>query len=448
MDRDYDLLVLGGGSGGLAHAQRAAEYGARVGVVESGRLGGTCVNVGCVPKKVMWYTADRAHHFDHAEDYGFDIAVRGHDWARLKKSRDAYIARLNGIYARNLDARAVDHIGGYGRFADANTVIVGDEEYSADRIVIATGGQPIVPDLPGAGLGITSDGFFELTARPERVLIVGSGYVAVEFAGIFNELGTETTLVVRRDAVLRHFDSMLGDELMHAMQGNGITVQTGVVPGALEETGEGLMLVSAEEQRLGPVDCVVWAVGRSPNTAGLDTAAAGVELDDGGFVPVDEYQKTNVDNIFALGDVTRGPALTPVAIAAGRRLADRLYGGMDGRRLDYTVVPTVIFGHPTMGTVGLSEAEARERYGDNMKVYNASFTGMYYALGDRKQRSHMKLVTAGREERVVGCHIFGEGADEMLQGFAVAIRMGATKSDFDDTIAIHPTSAEELVTMR
>jgi glutathione reductase (NADPH) len=448
MEKDYDLVVLGGGSGGLAHAQRAAEYGVRAAVVESGPLGGTCVNVGCVPKKVMWYTADRAHHFDHAGDYGFDIEVRGHDWGKLKRSRDEYVARLNGIYARNLDARDVHYIAGYGSFRDANTVAVGDREITAERIVVATGGQPMVPDVPGAEFGITSDGFFELENRPESVLIVGSGYIAVEFAGIFNELGTDTTVVVRKDALLRHFDSMLGDELMHAMRGNGIKIETGVVPAGVERTSAGLMLASGDGRNFGPAECVVWAVGRSPNTAGLDAAAAGVELDGQGFVPVDEFQKTNVDNIFALGDVTRQPALTPVAIAAGRRLADRLYGGMEGRRLDYTLVPTVIFGHPTMGTVGLTEEQAREAYGDDIKVYNSSYTGMYYALGDKKQRSHMKLITAGDDERVVGCHIFGEGADEMLQGFAVAMRMGATKRDFDDTIAIHPTSAEELVTMR
>ena len=448
MSKRYDLIVLGGGSGGVAHARRAAEYGAKVAVIEHGRLGGTCVNVGCVPKKVMWYTASHAHHFEHAADYGFDVAVNGHDWNAVKTRRDDYVARLNSIYENLLDGSGVDYISGSASFVDAHTVAVGDDHYGGDRIVIATGGRPILPDIPGVNLGITSDDFFALEERPRRVLIAGSGYISVELAGVFNGLGSETQVVVRKDGVVRSFDAMLGTELIEAMRKDGIDVVTRVIPAALDQTDAGLVMTAEDGRTFGPVDCVLWAVGREPNTDNLELANAGVEADQGGFVPVDKFQQTNVEHIFALGDVTGAVALTPVAIAAGRRLADRLYGGMEGRHLDYNNVPTVIFSHPPMGTVGLTEDEARAEYGDDIKVYTSGFTAMYYALGDKKQRSAMKLITAGPDERVVGCHVIGDGADEMMQGFAVAIRMGATKADFDDTVAIHPTSAEELVTMR
>ena len=448
MAERYDLLVIGGGSGGLAHAQRAAEYGAKAAVIEYGPLGGTCVNVGCVPKKVMWYAAHHAHGLHHAANYGFDIDVKGHDWAGLKERRDAYIERLNGIYENNLDKRGVTYIKGRARFVDATTVHVDGRTVEADRVVIATGGRPSVPDIPGAELGITSDDFFQLEERPQRVLIAGSGYIAVELAGVFSALGSNVQLVVRKDSVLREFDSMLATRLMDCMDRDEIDLVTRVVPKSLGKTDDGLVLHAEDGRTFGPADCLVWAIGRSPNTEALDAEKAGVEVDESGFITTDKLQQTNVDTVFALGDVTGRAALTPVAIAAGRRLADRLYGGMEGRHLDYETIPTVIFSHPTIATVGLTEEQAREQYGDGVKVYKSSFIGMYYALGTNKRRSEMKLITVGEDERVVGCHVIGEGADEMMQGFAVAIRMGATKKDFDDTVAIHPTSSEELVTMR
>ena len=448
MAEEYDLLVIGGGSGGLAHAQRAAEYGARAAVIEYGPLGGTCVNVGCVPKKVMWYAAETQHHLEHAADYGFDIDVRGHDWASLKARRDAYVTRLNGIYENNLDRRGVDYIQGAAHFVDPHTLAVGDKHYRAERIAIATGGRPMVPDIPGAGYGIVSDDFFTLEERPQRVLIAGSGYIAVELGGVFNALGSDVNIVVRKDGIVRSFDAMLGEEVMEAMEASGIRFDIHVIPESLEKTDEGLVLTSTDGRRFGPVDCVLWAIGREPNSDTLELDAAGVHTDEQGFIPVDKFQTTNVGHIFALGDVTGAQALTPVAIAAGRRLADRIYGRMEGRHLDYRLVPTVIFSHPPMGTVGMTEAEARAEYGDAVKVYLSRFTPMYYALGEKKQRSVMKLITAGSDERIVGCHVIGDGADEMMQGFAVAIKMGARKKDFDDTVAIHPTSAEELVTMR
>jgi len=444
----FDLIVIGGGSGGLAHAQRAAEYGVKAAAIESGPLGGTCVNVGCVPKKIMWYSAHHAHQAQHAKEFGFDLSLNGHNWALLKAKRDAYVRRLNGIYASNLDKRDVAYIAGHGSFVDAHTVAVAGKNYTADNIVIATGGYPIVPDIPGANLGITSDGFFELEQRPQKVAVLGSGYIAVELAGVLNGLGSDTSVLVRKDGVLRNFDVMVRAELGQAMLQSGIALETGVVPQALERRDDGLHLIAVDGRKFGGFDAVLWAVGRAPNVASLNAEAAGVETDARGFIPTNEYQKTNVDNIFALGDVTGRDALTPVAIAAGRRLADRLYNGMTDRRLEYHTIPTVVFSHPPIGTVGLTEHEARAVHGDDVKVYETRFNPMMYAFSEAKVQTAMKLVVTGDDERVIGCHLIGDGADEMLQGFAVAIRMGATKQHFDDTVAIHPTSAEELVTMR
>lgn len=448
MTKQFDLIVIGGGSGGLAHAQRAAEYGAQAAVIEFAPLGGTCVNVGCVPKKIMWYTAHHAHLARLAGDFGFDVKVNGHDWGALKKSRDTYIARLNGIYESNLDRRGVTYVNGRAKFIDSHTVAVDGTHYSAARIVIATGGFPIVPRIHGAELGVTSDGFFQLPERPQKVALVGSGYIAVELAGIFNELGSETSILVRKDGVLRSFDAMLREELQKALAAAGITLETGVIPHSLEKTEAGIKLLAEDGREFGDYDAVVWAVGRAPNTETLELEAAGVEHDGFGFLRTDEWQKTNVDHIFALGDVTGRAALTPVAIAAGRRLADRLYGGMPDRRLDYNLIPTVIFSHPPIGTIGMTEAEARKEYDDAVKIYETRFNPMAYAFSEEKVPTSMKLITVGPDEKIVGCHIIGDGADEMLQGFAVAIKMGATKTQFDDTVAIHPTSAEELVTMR
>jgi len=448
VDTEFELLVIGGGSGGLAHAQRAAEHGVKAAVAEYGPLGGTCVNVGCVPKKIMWYSAHHAHQIRYAGDFGFDVSLNGHDWPALKKKRDAYILRLNGIYKANLEKRRVTHLQGHARFIDAHTVDVNGKWIVAKRIVIATGGYPIVPRIPGVEHGITSDGFFELAERPQKVALVGSGYVSVELAGVFNALGSETTILVRKNGVLRNFDGMIREELEIAMQRNGIVLETGVVPHELSSTTAGLRLVAEDGREFGDYDALLWAVGRAPNTETLNLEVTGVETDGFGFIPTDNWQQTNVENIFALGDVTGRAALTPVAIAAGRRLADRLYNGMTDSRLEYHSIPTVIFTHPPIGTVGLTEDQARKEYGDNIKVYHSRFDPMAYAFSDHPAPTAMKLIVTGADENVVGCHIVGDGADEMLQGFAVAIRMGATKADFDNTVAIHPTSAEELVTLR
>lgn len=442
-----DLIVIGGGSGGLAAAQRAAEYGARVAVVEAGRLGGTCVNVGCVPKKIMWNAASAAHAIHDAAGYGFDIVSSGHDWPALKTRRDAYILRLNGIYERNLANKNVEYIAGFGVLEGPNRVRVGDRLLSADRVLIAVGGEPIVPDLPGAELGITSDGFFELDTLPSRVALVGSGYVSVELAGMLRALGAEVELFVRFDGVLREFDEMLQRSACSALRADGIELHLHAIPAGIDETDDGSILVTEDGNRFGPFDALIWAIGRRPLTPALGLESAGVAVDGDGFIPTDEFQQTNVPDIFAVGDVTGRAALTPVAIAAGRRLADRLYGGRPGRRLDYDNISTVVFTHPPIGTCGLTEQRAREQYGDEVSVFQSEFVPMINSFTEHRTQASMKLVTVGADQRIVGIHLFGPGTDEMLQGFAVAIRMGATKQDFDDTVAIHPTSAEELVTM-
>jgi len=446
---EFDLAVIGGGSGGIACARRAAAYGARAVVIEAGRLGGTCVNVGCVPKKVMWNTAHVADSLRDAPDYGFQVTVDGHDWATLKTKRDAYIGRLNGIYERNLANDKVELVRGYARFAGPHALEVDGRTITAHHIVVATGGRPMLPTIPGAELGITSDEFFELTERPERVVIVGSGYVSVELGGVFAALGSKVTMVIRGETVLRSFDAMLGSGLLKAMREDGVEVVTNAYPEALEKNVDGeLELVLTNGRRLPPADCVLWAIGRQPCVEDLGLDAAGVRLDAYGFIETDMYQATNVDGIYAIGDVTGRAQLTPVAIAAGRRLSDRVFGGQHGRHLDYENIPTVIFSHPPIGTVGLSESAARAKYGDDIEVFLSGFVPLYHAMTTRKVRAEMKLITTGVNRKIVGAHVLGWGADEMLQGFAVAIRMGATKQDFDDTVAIHPTSAEEFVTMK
>jgi len=449
MTEQYDLIAIGGGSGGLAAAQRAAEYGARALVIERSRLGGTCVNVGCVPKKVMWHAAELAQAFSDAADYGFSFPSPDHDWQTLVNNRENYIRRLNGIYERNLNKRSVDWVHGAARLVDTKTVDVDGKHFSAPHIIIATGGEPVVPDVPGAELGITSDGFFALQERPQNVAIAGSGYIAVETAGVLSSLGSRVELFARYDSVLRSMDPMLQEGVIQALETHGVVVQLNSIPAGLFEDDDGIVLRTERGSEFGPFDTVIWATGRRPLTGGLGLASAGVAVDDNGYINVDKFQQSSVPGIYAIGDVTGQAELTPVAIAAGRRLSDRLFGGMEGRYLDYENIPTVIFSHPPIGTVGLTEPEAKERYGaEAVKVYTSGFVPLYYGIMQHKVRANMKLVTTGPEERVVGCHMIGQGSDEILQGFAVAIKMGACKRDLDDTVAIHPTSAEELVTMR
>jgi glutathione reductase (NADPH) len=450
MTRHYDYIAIGAGSGGIASVNRAAMYGKKCALIERGAIGGTCVNVGCVPKKVMWHAAQVAEAIGlYGPDYGFDATVNRFDWARLVQNRSAYIERIHGSYETGLGKNKVDVVAGSARFVDAHTIEVGGERLSADHILIATGCRPTRPDIPGAEHGIDSDGFFELNEMPRRTAVVGAGYIAVELAGVLNALGSQTHLFVRKDMPLRRFDPLLAETLVEVMQAEGPALHARAVPKAVVKNADGSLTLQLEDGGSETVDCLVWAIGREPDTSGLGLATAGVALNERGYVAVDKYQNTNVPGIYAVGDITGQLELTPVAVAAGRRLSERLFNGRLDEHLDYENVPTVVFSHPPIGTVGLTEPEARAKYGDaEVKAYKSSFTAMYTAVTRHRQPARMKLVCVGKEERIVGIHGIGFGMDEMLQGFAVALKMGATKKDFDDTVAIHPTAAEEFVTMR
>ena len=449
MSKHYDLIAIGGGSGGLSAAERAAMHGKRAAVVEMNKLGGTCVNVGCVPKKVMWNGAQIASMLKDAKGYGFDVTLNAFDWKKLKEGRDNYINGILDWYGSYLSDSDIDHLQGRARFVGPKTLEVNGETYTADHIVISPGGEPVIPDVPGAEIGLDSNGFFALDELPDHVAIVGSGYIAVEIAGLLNALGSKVTLMLRGHQVLRHFDSMLREGLMEEMLADGISILSEVHIAGIERETDGSLCVRTRdgECHIG-YDQLIWAVGRRPLTDELGLEAAGVEIDERGFIPVDEYQNTKVEGVYALGDATGQIALTPVAIAAARRLGDRLFGGQPERKMDYTNVATVVFSHPPMGTVGLSEEQARDEHGEAVKVYQSRFTPMYHALSGSHVKMGMKLVCVGAQEKVVGVHIIGPQADEMLQGFAIGVRLNLPKREFDDTVAIHPTASEELVTMR
>lgn len=452
-DTHFDYLVIGGGSGGIGTANRAAMHGAKVGLIEAKHLGGTCVNVGCVPKKAMWFAGQISDAVHYGPDYGFDLdreeVLKNFSWSKLVESRQAYIGRIHQSYDRVLGNNKVQVIKGYGRFVDAKTVEVDGVQYTADHITIATGGEPAIPAIPGAEYGIDSDGFFDLTERPGRVAVLGAGYIAVELAGVLHALGSETHLLVRKHKPLRSFDDMLSDTLVDVMKAEGPALHTQSVPTEITKESDGSLTIHLENGNTLNVDTVIWAVGRKPHTHSINLEAAGVETNERGYIPVDKFQNTNVPGIYAVGDNIGKVELTPVAVAAGRRLSERLFNNKPDEHLDYDNVATVVFSHPPIGTVGLTEQEAISRHGEeNVKVYSSGFTSMYTALTQYRQPSKMKLVTVGKEEKIVGIHCIGHGSDEMLQGFAVALKMGATKADFDNTVAIHPTSAEEFVTMR
>ena len=447
---DYDLAVLGGGSGGLAGAFRAAAHGARVVLLEPGEFGGTCVNVGCVPKKAMWLAAELSQRIDLASRVGFDLAPPAFDWKEFTVHRQRYIAGIHDSYRKRLDAARIVHLPCRGHFVDAHTVETPQGlRVTAAHVLIATGGKPKRPEVPGAELGLVSDDFFNLCAAPARVAIIGGGYIAVELAGVLQALGSQVEMYVRGNRLLDSFDIELTDEFAENLRQHGIHCHFANPLLALEPAAEKRVKVVGGYGDAGtPFDSVIFATGRRPNSAGLGLEAIGVAMDGQGFVAVDALQDTSVEHVHAVGDVSSRVALTPVAIAAARRLMDRLFGGQAGAKLDYENIATVVFSHPPLGMVGLTEAEARARHGDAVKVYSTRFRPMLHALADSPQRSLFKLVCVGEEERVVGIHLLGEGADEMLQGFAVALKKGITKRDLDDTMAIHPTSAEEVVLMR
>ena len=447
--REYDIIAIGGGSGGIATMNRAGEHGAKAAVIEEKKLGGTCVNLGCVPKKIMWYGAQIAESFHHyGPDYGFTSSDVQFDFAKLRQNREAYIDRARSSYDGSFKRNGVDLIEGRAHFIDSHTVSVNGELIRAKHIVIATGARPNIPTIPGAELGGSSDDVFAWEQLPESVAILGAGYIAVELAGVLHALGVKTNLFVRRDRPLRGFDSYVVEGLVNEMEKMGLPLHTHKVPVKLEESEQGIT-IHFKDGSSHTASQVIWATGRRPNVDGLELEKAGVTLNERGFIQVDEYQNTVVDGIYALGDVTGEKELTPVAIKAGRTLSERLFNGKVSAKMDYTTIPTVVFSHPAIGTVGLTEEEAIKEYGqDHIKVYKSSFASMYSAVTNHRQESRFKLITAGADEKVVGLHGLGYGVDEMIQGFAVAIKMGATKADFDATVAIHPTASEEFVTMR
>lgn len=448
--KHYDYIAIGGGSGGIASVNRAAMHGMKCAVIEAKEIGGTCVNVGCVPKKVMWYAAQIASAiYNYGPDYGFEVSVDNFSWQKLVANRTAYIERIRASYHNVLGKNKVDVIHGFAKFVDARTVEVNGERITADHILIATGGYPNRPEIPGAEHGIDSDGFFALDALPQRVAVVGAGYIAVEIAGVLHALGSETHLFVRQHAPLRALDPLIVDTLVDVMRVDGLTLHANAVPKSVLKNDDGSLILTLENGHTQTVDCLIWAIGRKPATANLDLGRAGLKTDERGYIIVDKFQNTGVAGIYAVGDNTGRVELTPVAVAAGRRLSERLFNNKADEHLDYDNVPTVIFSHPPIGTVGLTEPQAREHYGNSaVKIYQSGFTSMYTAPTHHAQPSRMKLVCVGPEEKIVGIHGIGIGMDEILQGFAVALKMGATKRDFDNTVAIHPTAAEEFVTMK
>ena len=441
---DFDLFVIGGGSGGVRCARIAATHGAKVGIAEERFWGGTCVNIGCVPKKFMVMAAEYGLNAEDGPSFGWEIHKGKHDWAKLIAAKDKEITRLNGIYVRLLEQAGAKHFSARATLIDAHTIDVGGERVTAERIVIATGGHPIRPDIPGAELAIVSDDVFYLPDFPKRVAIIGGGYIAVEFAGIFAGLGAETHLVYRQPLPLRGFDEDIRVGLADALASNGIKLYPDTVPKFISDEGGGKTLSLSDLKAL-EVDLVFFATGRAANTAGLGLTAAGVETGRNGEILVDDALTTSVPHIHAIGDVTDRLNLTPVATAEGHALADSLFG-KNPRKVSLENVPTAVFSIPPIATVGLTEAQAGAR--GPAKIFVTKFTPMRHSITGRARRTTMKLVVDAATDKILGAHMLGEDAPEIMQAIGVAIMAGATKADFDRTIGIHPTAAEEFVTLR
>jgi glutathione reductase (NADPH) len=442
---DFDLFTIGAGSGGVRASRMSAGLGARVAVAEQSRLGGTCVNVGCVPKKLLYYAAELGESFTDAVGFGWSPGATSFDWPTLVANKDREIARLNGVYRNLLQTSGVTIVEGRARVVGPHTVAVGDRTYTAEHILVATGGSPWSPDIPGTDLAITSNEAFSLPELPRAIVIMGGGYIAVEFAGIFNSLGAEVTLLYRGPLFLRGFDDDIRTTLAEEMVKRGIDLRFEVTVRAMERSGEGLGVHLSTGERLA-ADQVLCAVGRVPNTFGLGLAEVGVELDARGAVVVDEYFASSLQGLYAIGDCIDRVQLTPVALAEGMALSRTLFAG-EPTSVDYTDIPTAVFSQPNVGTVGLTETAARDALA-HVEVYRSSFRPLKHTLSGRDERTMMKLVVDGDSGRVVGTHMVGAEAGEIIQGLAVALKCNATKAQLDATIGIHPTAAEEFVTMR
>jgi glutathione reductase (NADPH) len=449
MTYDFDLFVIGAGSGGIATARRAAEYGAKVGVAEYDRLGGTCVNRGCIPKKLMVYASHFPELFTDAEGYGWSSVKSQLDWSKMITAVNNEVTRLNGIYQRMLDNSKVEIIHGRGKFIDHHTVQVGDRVVTAERILIAVGGVPVRPDIPGIEHALVSDDVFDLQTQPKKMVILGAGYIGCEFACIMNGLGTEVTQVIRPETILRGFDNDLRSAIQDGMKQHGIEIinHTQTLSIAKTDTGVAVTVTTKDGTSTILADAVsLAALGRKPNTHDLGLENVDVKTHNG-VILVDKHSQTNVENIYAVGDCTDNIQLTPVAIGEGRAFADTMYGNKP-RIMSYADIPTAIFTTPEAATVGLTEEEARELHGDAIKIYKSSFRPMYYVLPNKQEKTLMKLVVDTKTNKVLGAHMVGDHAAEIIQGVAIAVKMGATKADFDATVGIHPSSAEEFVTMR
>jgi len=451
MSYDFDLFVIGAGSGGIATARRAAQYGAKVGIVESDRLGGTCVNRGCVPKKLMVYASHFPDGFEESAGYGWKVGESSFDWLKMITAVNNEVDRLNGIYQRMLDNSEVKVYRGYGKFVDSHTIAIGDEKVTAEKILIAVGGKPVKPDdIPGVEHAITSREIFNVKEQPKRIVIIGGGYIGVEFACILNGLGTEVTLVIRGEKILRGFDEDLRDEIQEGMKRHGIRILNKKPKLSIAKKDSGLEITVAghdgESEIIVADAASLAATGRIPDLADLGLENTKVETAKGAVV-VDEYNQTAEEHIYAVGDCTDRINLTPVAINEGRAFADTHFGGKS-RKMSYENIPTAVFTTPEAATVGMTEAEAREKYGDAVKVYLSKFRPMYYTLPNKQEKTLMKLIVDTNTDKVIGAHMVGDSAAEIIQGVAIAVKMGATKADFDATVGIHPSSAEEFVTMR
>ncbi|GGY41599.1 glutathione reductase [Bacterioplanes sanyensis] len=447
MSYDFDLMVIGAGSGGVRASRMAAAKGAKVAVVENRYLGGTCVNVGCVPKKLFVYASEYAEKFAEAKGFGVNGQLNDFDWPTLRDNKTAEIERLNGIYNNLLENSGAQILRGTGSIVDAHTVSVDGQHYSAERILIATGGWPFKPEIPGIEHAITSNEAFYLDEFPKRVVVVGGGYIAVEFAGIFNGLGSDTTLLYRGEQILRGFDDDVREFAAEQVAAKGVKIQTQSDIARIEKLSDGSLMAHLQSGGRIACDCVMYATGRRPMTDGLNLEALGVETRDDGTIVADDFFRTSVPSIFALGDVIGTPALTPVALAQGMKLVAQQFEG-DTSAMSYDNIATAVFCQPNIATVGLTEAEAVSRFADDVTIFQSSFRPMKHTLSGLPERSLMKLVVHTSTDKVIGAHMVGPDAGEIMQGLAVAIKMGATKAQFDQTIGIHPTAAEEFVTMR
>jgi len=442
----YDLVVIGGGSGGVRAARIAAGHGARVAICEEYRYGGTCVIRGCVPKKMMVYAAQYHEEFVDSSSYGWDVETKGFNWTTLIENKDNEIDRLNGIYENLLKNAGVELLYGTASLVDANTVSVGEQNITTDKILIATGGTPFMPSIPGIEHAISSNEVFHLDKQPKSAVVVGGGYIAVEFAGIFNGIGTQTTLVYRGPQILRGFDEDIANHLSEEIKKKGINLLLNSDIKSIELTQNGQKQVTFNDGTQQTVDCVLYATGRSPNTDALKLDNAAINQGKKGEIIVDKYSKTNIDNIYAVGDVTDRIALTPVATMEGHAFADTVFGNNE-RIADHDNVPSAVFSQPPIGSVGLSEQQARDKY-SNVDTYSSEFRILKHSITPNTERTLMKLIVDADTDKVVGAHMIGHDAAEIMQGIAIAIKAGASKADFDATVGIHPSSAEEFCTMR